>query len=54
VANGVVAARRGTTVHGKVIKSESARRLTGKSEMQLKLTDMVINGTAHPISTGGF
>lgn len=54
VANGVVVARRGTTVHGKVIKSENAKRLTGKSEMQLELRDIVINGTAHPIRTNGF
>jgi hypothetical protein len=54
VANGVVVARRGATVHGKVVKSENARRLTGRSEMQLELRDIVINGTAHPIRTSGF
>jgi hypothetical protein len=54
VANGVVVARKGATVHGKVIKSENARRLTGKSEMQLELRDIVINGAAQPIRTSGF
>ncbi|HTT23365.1 MAG TPA: hypothetical protein VMG82_30840 [Candidatus Sulfotelmatobacter sp.] len=54
VANGVVVARKGTTVHGKVTKSENARRFTGKSELQLQLSNIVINGTAHPISTSGF
>jgi len=54
VANSVIVARKGTTVHGKVIKSENARRLTGKSEMQLELIDIVINGVAHPIQTNGF
>jgi hypothetical protein len=54
VANGVVVARKGATVHGKVIKSENARRLTGKSEMQLELRDIVINGSAHSIRTSGF
>jgi hypothetical protein len=54
VANGIVVAPRGTTVHGKVTKSENARRLTGKSEMQLELTNIVINGAAQPISTSGF
>jgi hypothetical protein len=53
-ANGVVVAREGATVHGKVIKSQNARRLTGKSEMQLELTNIVINGAAQPISTSGF
>jgi hypothetical protein len=54
VANGVVVAGRGTTVHGRVTKSENARRLTGHSELQLELKDIVINGTAQPISTSGF
>jgi hypothetical protein len=54
VANGVVVARKGATVHGKVTKSSNARRLTGKSELQLELTNIVINGAAQPISTSGF
>jgi len=54
VANGVVVARRGTKVHGKVTKSENARRFTGKSELQLQLTNIIINGAAHPIATSGF
>jgi hypothetical protein len=53
-ANGIVVARRGATVHGKVTKSSNARRLTGKSELQLELTNIVINGAAQPISTSGF
>jgi hypothetical protein len=54
VSHSIIVARKGTTVHGKVIKSENARRLTGKSELQLALSDIVINGVAHPISTSGF
>jgi hypothetical protein len=54
VANGVLVAPKGTKVHGKVTKSEQARRLTGKSELQLALINIVINGAAHPISTGDF
>ena len=54
MANGIVVARKGATVHGKVTKSENARRLTGKSELQLELTNIVINGAAQPISTSGF
>ena len=49
-ANGVVI----TKANGKVIKSENARRLTGKSELQLELTNIIIDGTAHPIMTSGF
>jgi hypothetical protein len=54
VAGGVVVAPRGTTVNGKVINSENARRLTGKSELQIELTNIVMNGTAQTISTSGF
>ena len=54
VTNGIVVARHGTKVHGKVIKSENARRFTGKSELQLQLTNIVINGAAHAITTSGF
>lgn len=41
-------------MNGKVIKSENARRLTGESELQLELTNIIIDGTAHPIMTSGF
>jgi len=54
VANNVIVARKGTTVHGKVTHSENARRMTGKSDLQLALSDIVINGVAHPISTSAF
>jgi hypothetical protein len=54
VSNGILVARIGAKVHGKVIKSEQARRLTGRSELQLGLINIVINGSAHPISTGDF
>jgi hypothetical protein len=47
-------ARKGTTVHGKVTNSENAKRLTGKSDLQLALNDIVINGVAHPLSTSSF
>jgi hypothetical protein len=54
MANRILVARKGATVHGKVTKSEQARRLTGKSELQLALINIVISGSAHPISTGDF
>lgn len=54
VVHGVVVARKGATVHGKVTKSVNAGRLAGKSELQLELSNIVINGVAHPISTSGF
>ena len=48
-ANGVVAARRGTTVYGRVVSAKSAGRFKGSSHLTIELTDIVINGTAHPI-----
>jgi hypothetical protein len=53
-ANVLLLPKKGTKVNGKVIKTENARRLTGKSELQLELTNIIIDGTAHPIMTSGF
>jgi hypothetical protein len=53
-AGNIIVARRGATVHGVVTKCDNARRLVGRSELQVELTDIVINGTAVPISTNGF
>jgi hypothetical protein len=54
VANDVIVARKGTTVHGRVTKSSNAGRMAGKSELQLELANIVINGAAQPIATSGF
>ena len=48
---GVVAAPRGTTVHGQLVSVKSAGRMAGGAELALQLTDIVINDTAHPIMT---
>jgi hypothetical protein len=53
-ANGVVVARKGTTVYGKVLESASAGRAVGKSKMTIQLTEIVIDGTAMPILTDTF
>jgi hypothetical protein len=50
-ANGYVVARQGTTVYGTVAEVSSARRMFGKSKISLQLTQIVINGTAFPITT---
>jgi hypothetical protein len=54
VANDMIVARKGTTVQGRVTKSSNAGRMAGKSELQLELSNIVINGAAVPISTSGF
>ena len=54
MAEGVVAATRGATVHGQVVAAQSAGRMAGGSELALELTDIVINDTAHPIMTSAY
>jgi hypothetical protein len=54
MAEGVVAAPRGATVHGRVVSAQSAGRMAGGSELALELTDIVINDTAHPIMTSPY
>ena len=51
MAQGVVVAPRGTTVHGQLVLAQSAGKMSGGSELALELTDIVINDTAHPIMT---
>src|SRR5215469_15883123 len=51
MVGGVVAALQGSTVHGQVVSLQSAGRMAGGSELALQMTDIVINGTAHPILT---
>ena len=51
MAQGVVVAPRGTTVHGQLVSAHSAGRMSGGSELALELTDIVISDTAHPIMT---
>lgn len=53
-ANGYVIAYTGTTVYGQVVEANSAGRATGKSQLQLQLTQIVINGTTIPIMTDVF
>jgi len=54
MVGGVVAAPQGATVHGQVVSLQSAGRMAGGSELGLQLTDIVINGTAHPIITSTY
>jgi len=54
VANNVVVARAGTVVYGKVQSATQARRATGRSTLDLRLTQMSINGTQVPIVSSSF
>lgn len=53
-AEDVVVAPRGTTVYGRLAEASSAGRMKGSSELELELTDIVINGTAQPILTSTY
>jgi len=50
VANGVVIARKGSTVYGKVVDARGGKRL-GKARLSLTLTDISINNQLVPIIT---
>jgi hypothetical protein len=50
----VVVAPRGTPVYGRLVNAEAAGRMAGGANLTLELTDIVINGTAHPLMTSTF
>jgi len=48
---GAVVVPKGATAHGRVKKASNAGRFTGKSELQIELTDIVVGGTAYAVLT---
>jgi len=52
--NGVMAVPAGTTIYGKVKSSTQARRALGRSTLDIRLSQMVIDGSPVPIVTSGF
>jgi hypothetical protein len=52
--NGSVVARLGSPVYGQVILANSAGRATGRSKLQLQLTQLVISGNTYPIVTSTY
>lgn len=53
VIGGVTVAPRGTFVHGRIAQAQQARRATGRSELAVEFTDIVIDDQFFPIATGG-
>lgn len=51
---GAIAVKGGTVIYGKVQSSTEARRARGKSTLDLRLTQMIINGQPVPIVTSGY
>jgi hypothetical protein len=52
--DGTTVVRAGNTVYGRLAEAKQAGRATGSSNLQLELTDIVIDGTAYPITTSDF
>lgn len=53
-ADGVIVAKIGSTVYGQVAKSAQAGRMVGKSELELNLTEINIDGKMYPLMTTNF
>jgi len=51
---GSVVAPAGTKVYGRLAQAKEAGRMAGKSELQLELTEIVVNGTAYPIFSSDY
>ena len=49
-----VVAPAGTTVHGRIAQASGGGRAAGRSQLQLELTDIIINGTGFPLLTGDY
>jgi hypothetical protein len=54
VVDGVKAVPAGTVIYGKVYSSTQARRAFGKSTLDIRLAQMVPNGSPIPIATSGY
>lgn len=52
--SGVVAVKAGTIVYGKVQSATQARRSIGRSTLDVRLTQMVPNGSPIPLSTSSY
>ncbi len=53
-ANNVVAAKGGTVIYGRVQSSSQAGRVRGRSTLDLRLSQIIINGQPVPIMTSGY
>ena len=52
--NGVVVARAGTKVYGRIQSAQQARRYTGQSSLDLRLTEVAVGPNLVPIITSGY
>ena len=54
VANGVVVARAGTKIYGRIQSVEEAKRYRGQSYLDLRLTEVSVGANLVPIATSGY
>ena len=52
--NGVVVARKGSDVYGRLANAQEAGHIKGSSELQLELTRMVIDGKDYPVVSSDY
>jgi hypothetical protein len=53
-AGGVVVAKAGTKVYGRVQNAQQARRFTGQSKLDLRLSEIAIGSNLVPLMTSGY
>lgn len=52
--DGVLVARKGADVYGKLVTSQQSGKLAGHSELQLELTSMMIDGRSYPLVSSDY
>lgn len=52
--NGVLVARKGTDVYGRLANADKSGTFSGKSELQLELTRLVIDGRDYPVVSSDY
>ena len=52
--NGVLVARRGSDVYGRLASADEGGKFSGKSELQLELTRLVIDGRDYPLVSSDY
>jgi len=52
--DGVIVARRGADVYGRLAEAKESGHFEGKSQLKLELTDILINAKLQPIMTGDY
>jgi hypothetical protein len=52
--DGNIVAPKGADVTGKLTEVKEAGRMTGRSELKLELTEIIVNGQTYPLTTGEY